>query len=385
MDAIKKTSPTIRTRLPALTRRKNTTTGSSVAAIVNREREMPRCDKNVEQSANPKPNFPWKLKLLMGAFSWISDASFRPNVRVNRRLFNFFDFKVSPSPNPPDGVASSDTTFDPSRNLWFRLYNPTPTPTGCDPNDVVGMPVIVFFHGGGFVIGQANSIWVDKEARQLARELRAIVVSVNYRLAPEHRFPCQYEDGFDALRFIDEMDGDDLPANADLSRCFLAGESAGGNLAHHVAVRAGEYGFKRVNLLGLIAVQPFFGGEERVESEIRLSWGPTLRLDLTDWFWRAFLPDGSDRDHPAANVFGPNAGEISGVKFPAALVIVGGCDLLRDRDMRYCEGLKRSGKEVYLVDYPKAVHGFWSMGVRPEYCLFLEQVREFMQKQMAEY
>jgi len=110
-----------------------------------------------------------------------------------------------------------------------------------------------------------------------------------------------------------------------------------------------------------------------------------LRLDLTDWFWRAFLPDGSDRDHPAANVFGPNAGEISGVKFPAALVIVGGCDLLRDRDMRYCEGLKRSGKEVYLVDYPKAVHGFWSMGVRPEYCLFLEQVREFMQKQMAEY
>jgi acetyl esterase/lipase len=331
-----------------------------------------------EQSANPKPNMPWKVKLFMGAFSWVFDASFRHDVSVNRRLLDFFDYKVS-----PDGVASSDTTVDPSRNLWFRLYNPTPTPTGGDPNDVVGLPVIVFFHGGGFVGGHANSILIHNAVHQLAQELHAIVVSVNYRLAPEHRFPCQYEDGFDALRFIDEMDGRDLPANADLSRCFLAGESAGGNLAHHVALRAGEYSFKRVNLLGLIAVQPFFGGEERVESEIRFPRGPILRLDLTDWFWRAFLPDGSDRDHPAANVFGPNAGEISGARFPAAIVIIGGCDPLRDWDMRYYEGLKRSGKEVCLVDYPNAIHGFWSMGVMPEYCLFLEEVKEFMQKQMG--
>jgi acetyl esterase/lipase len=346
---------------------------------------MSRSDKNVEQSGKPKPNIPWNVKLHTRALSCIFDASFRPNVSLNRGLVNFFDFKASPSSNPLDGVASSDITVDPSRNLWFRLYNPapTPTPTGSDPNDVVAMPVIVFFHGGGFVIAHANSISVDKQARQVARELRAIVVSVDYRLAPEHRFPCQYEDGFDALRFIDEMDGPDLPAHADLNRCFLAGESAGGNLAHYVAVRAGEYDFKRLKLLGLIAVQPFFGGEERAESEIRLSWGPTLRLDMTDWFWRAFLPEGSDRDHSAANVFGPNAGEISGVRFPAALVVIGGFDLLRDWDLKYYEGLKSSGKEVHLVDYPNAIHGFWNFRVRPEYCLFLEEVRAFMQKQMA--
>ncbi|XP_059452326.1 probable carboxylesterase 18 [Corylus avellana] len=343
---------------------------------------MSRGDENVEQRANPKPNIPWKLKLFTGAFSGILNASFRLNVSVNRRLLNFIDFKVppSPSPNPPHGVASSDTTVDSSRNLWFRLYDPTPT--GGEPNDVVRMPVIVFFHGGGFVFGNANSNWVDKQARQLARELRAIVVSVNYRLAPEHRFPCQYEDGFDALRFIDEMDGRDMPANADLNRCFLAGESAGGNLAHHVAVRAGEYGFKRVKLLGLIAVQPFFGGEERVESEIRFSRGPILSLDMTDWFWRAFLPGGSVRNHPGANVFGSKADEISSVRFPSTLVFTGGFDPLRDWDMRYYEGLKRSGKEVFLVDYPNAAHGFWSLGVRPECRLFIEEMREFMQKQM---
>ena len=64
------------------------------------------------------------------------------------------------------------------------------------------------------------------------------------------------------------------------------------------------------------------------------------------------------------------------------LIFIGGFDLLRDWDMRYYEGLKISRKEVYLVDYPNAVHGFWSMGVRPECCLFIEETREFLQKQM---
>jgi hypothetical protein len=249
---------------------------------------MSRGDENVQQTANPKPNLPWKLKLFVGAFSWILNASFRFNVSVNRCLLNFIEFKVPPSPNPPHGVASSDTTVDSSRNLWFCLYDPTPT--GGDPNNVFRMPVIVFFHGGGFVLGNANSFWVDKQALQLARELRAIVVSVNYWLAPEHRFPCQYEDGFDSLRFIDEMDGRNLPANADLSRYFLARESAGGNLAQHVVVRASEYGFKRVKLLGLIVVQSFFGGE--------VLW--IVKLKPTSTIFAISLPSfssGEDGDH----------------------------------------------------------------------------------------
>jgi hypothetical protein len=91
----------------------------------------------------------------------------------------------------------------------------------------------------------------------------------------------------------------------------------------HVAVRAGEYGFKRVKLLRLIAVQPFFRREEWVKSEILFSHGPILILDWMDSFWRAFLPDGLARDHPGANVFGSNADEICSVRFPATLIFIG--------------------------------------------------------------
>ncbi|XP_041007524.1 probable carboxylesterase 18 [Juglans microcarpa x Juglans regia] len=339
-----------------------------------------------EETATPKPNLPWKLKLFLGAISWVIERSLRPNMTVNRRLINFFDPKIPPSPNPrrgSDSVASSDITVDHSRNLWFRLFNPSPTTSTGSDNGVSGMPIIVFYHGGGFAIGHANSMIVDTAARRLSRELRAIIVSVNYRLAPKHRLPCQYEDGFDVLRFIDEMDTEGLPANADLSRCFLAGESAGGNLAHQVAVRAAEHDFKRVNLLGLIAIQPFFGGEDRVKSEIRFSRGPFLTLDAIDWYWRAFLPEGTDRDHAAVNVFGPNAVDISGLRFPPTLLFIGGCDPLRDRNIMYYEGLKKSGKQVYVVEYPNAVHGFSGFKEIPESCLFLREVKDFMEMQMA--
>lgn len=179
------------------------------------------------------------------------------------------------------------------------------------------------------------------------------------------------------------MDTEGLPANADLSRCFLAGESAGRNLAHQVAVRAAEHDFKRVSLLGLEAIQPFFGGEERVESEIRFSRGPFLTLDAIDWYWRAFLPEGTDKDHAAVNVFGPNAVDISGLRFPPTLFFIGGCDPLRDRNIRYYEGLKKSGKRVYMVEYTNAVHGFSGFKEIPESCLFLREVKDIMEMQMA--
>ncbi|CAN1336082.1 Probable carboxylesterase 18 [Linum perenne] len=87
----------------------------------------------------------------------------------------------------------------------------------------------------------ADSKFYDLFCRSMARETPAVVVSVNYRLAPEHRCPRQYEDGFDALKFVDE----EYNVDVDFGRCFLAGDSAGGNLAHHVAVRAASSGLSR--------------------------------------------------------------------------------------------------------------------------------------------
>ncbi|KAK9205300.1 hypothetical protein WN943_015567 [Citrus x changshan-huyou] len=332
--------------------------------------------------ARASPDLPWKTRLLMSALSFAVDVSCRRNITFNRNFFNLFDIKCSASNQPKNGVKSSDFVIDGSRNLWFRLYTPTnvtETPT------TISLPVIVYFHGGGFVLLAANSKGFDDYCRRLAGEIPAVVISVNYRLAPEHRYPCQYEDGIDVLKFIDNEISkiEDFPACADLKRCFVAGDSAGGNLAHNVAVRANECNFSKLKLIGVIAIQPFFGGEERTESETRLVGAPLVSMERTDWMWKAFLPEGSNRNHPATNAFGPNAVDISGVNIPATIVVVGGFDPLQDWQKRHYEGLKKCGKEAYLIEYPNAVHGFYFFPELPEGSLLINDVKEFIQNQSA--
>ncbi|KAG6592331.1 putative carboxylesterase 18, partial [Cucurbita argyrosperma subsp. argyrosperma] len=318
---------------------------------------------------------PWKHRLTLRFAALLFNASIRSDLTVNRRLLNFLDPKIPPNPNSIHAVSSSDLTIDDSRDLFLRIFTPTVAAT-----DSVLPPVIFYFHGGGFAFGSAAATSMDMAARRFSKELGAVVISVNYRLAPQFRFPCQYDDGFDAVKFIDEMDDDDpLLGKADLSRCFILGESAGGNLGHHVAVRASEYAFKRVKVIGFIASQPFFGGEERTESEIRLCNQPPLTLKLADWFWKAFLPAGEDRDHAAANVNGPNGRDVSGLRnFPATIILAGGLDILIDRQRRYYEELKRMGKEVKLVVFTNGVHGFFSFEDLPEYSLMIKEMRDFI-------
>lgn len=313
---------------------------------------------------------------MLSAYTLIRDVSFRSNFTINRRLLNFIDRKIPPSP-----PFSRDFTIDPSRNLWFRLYNPTATAANNNSNN---LPVIIYFHGGGFATNSPDSAPFDSLARRFSQHLNSVIVSVNYRLAPEHRCPSQYDDGFDAVKFLDSSAAVDLlPPGTDLGRCFIAGDSAGGNLAHHVAVRACEDGFERVRLRGLIALQPFFGGEERTESEIRIGNGaPGLSVERADWYWKAFLPDGSCRDHPCVNVFGPNSVDVSGLKLPDSLVVVGGSDPVQDWQKRYIEGLRSAGKEVRLVEYPNAFHGFYAFPELPETALLMDEIRDFITHQL---
>lgn len=227
-----------------------------------------------------------------------------------------------------------------------------------------------------------SSIQFDTVCRQFCRSFHAVVVSVNYRLAPEHCYPTQYEDGFDALKFIDQ-NGDVLPRSADVRKCFLAGDSAGGNLAHHVAVRVARERLQSIKIIGLISLQPFFGGEERTGSEIRLKRVPFISVDISDWHWKVFLPTGSNRDHDAVNVSGPNAEDISGLDYPNTLVIVGGFDPLRDWQVRYYEWLRKSGKEAQLIDYPNMFHGFYIFPDLLDASQLISHVKEFMNKQIS--
>lgn len=133
----------------------------------------------------------------------------------------------------------------------------------------------------------------------------------------------------------------------------------------------------------MVSIQPFFGGVERTESEIRLDPGYIVSLARTDWLWKAFLPEGSNRDHFAANVSGPNAEDISELEFPETVVFVGGFDPLKDRQRRYYKWLKESGKKVDLIEYPNMIHAFYLFPELPESSKLINQVRDFVSNCMV--
>ncbi|KAL0385218.1 UNVERIFIED_CONTAM: putative carboxylesterase 18 [Sesamum radiatum] len=301
---------------------------------------------------------------------------FRSDNTINRRIYNFFNIR-SPAPatkliDNSTPVSTSDVHIDPSRNLWFRLFVPTTASN-------TPLPFIIYFHGGGFYSLSPDFISYDGLCSCLAAQLPAVIASVNYRLAPEHRYPSQYEDGYDSLQFINLHNYTVLPANTDLSKCFIAGDSAGGNIAHHVTVRAcsNSQQLDKLRIEGLMLLQPFFGREERTEAELRLNKrAPVLDVEYTDTMWRGFPPDGADRNHHAANVL--NSGEVKNVELPRTLVVVGGYDPLQDWQRRYVEWMKECGKEVELVEYPNAFHAFYVFPEVAECQLLYHRMKEFI-------
>ncbi|EAZ40844.1 hypothetical protein OsJ_25323 [Oryza sativa Japonica Group] len=159
-------------------------------------------------------------------------------------------------------------------------------------------------------------------------------------------------------------------------------DAAGGNIAHHVAHRwaaATTSSSRRVRLAGVVLLQPFFGGEERTEAELRLDGvGPVVSMARADWCWRAFLPEGADRDHPAAHVTGENA-ELA-EEFPPAMVVVGGYDTLQDWQRRYAGMLRRNGKAVQVVEYPAAIHSFYVFPELADSGELVKEMKAFMER-----
>nr|GEW42031.1 gibberellin receptor GID1B-like [Tanacetum cinerariifolium] len=206
--------------------------------------------------------------------------------------------------------------------------------------------------------------------------IKGVVVSVNYRRSPEHRFPCAYEDGWEALKWVDSRKW--LKSGKDSKvRIFLAGDSSGGNIAHHVAVRAAGSG---IDVIGNILLHPLFGGEERTESENKLDGKYFVRVQDRDWYWRAFLPEGEDRDHPACNIFGPRGIDIKGVKFPKSLVVVAGFDLVQDWQLAYVKGLENAGQDVKLLFLQKATIGFYFLPNNEHFYTLMDEIENFVAK-----
>ncbi|CAN6226027.1 unnamed protein product [Urochloa humidicola] len=326
-----------------------------------------------------KPPLPWLERLLVGAASALHAASLRGDGTVNRFLLSLFDRPAPPTPTPVAGVASTDHAV--SDYLRVRLFNPTTTTAGGGDDDdskQKQLPVVVYFHGGGFVFHSAATAQYDELCRHLAKAIPAIIASVDYRLAPEHRFPAQYDDGEAALRWV--LAGAGGALRSPPVAVFVAGDSAGGNIAHHVAAR------HPTDIAGLVAVQPFFGGEAPTASELRLRDAPFGGPERLAWLWRAFLPHGATRDHEAANVpdairRGAEERERRWRAFPAAVVCIGGWDVHQDRQRAYAAALRDAGaEEVAVAEYPDAIHAFYLFGELADSKKLVADVAEFVNR-----
>eukprot|EP01018_Ginkgo_biloba_P014032 Gb_12884 [translate_table: standard] len=298
------------------------------------------------------------LEEIAGALKLYSDGSV---MRAEDDLIH----NIPPSDEPSeenDGVSTRDVAFHPNLNgLWVRLY--LPDVKRCTAR----LPVMLYFHGGGFCFLSPAFVGAHRLCLKWAAALGVIIVSVNYRLAPEHRLPAAYDDSLAALEWVrsesikkrnDEALDPWLNSFADFSNVFLMGDSAGGNIVHHLIMSMGEMqGWNPLQIRGALLLQPFFGGQKRTKSEIECPESALVTSSMCDTFWRLSLPTGANRNHPFSNPFCPESRSLPDAVLPPVLVFVGGKDCLRDRGLEYCQVLRRCGKDVELIEFEEEEHG----------------------------
>ncbi|KAA8544393.1 hypothetical protein F0562_022405 [Nyssa sinensis] len=294
---------------------------------------------------------PYEVDECRGVLRVYSDGSI---VRSSNPSFNV--------PVHDDGsVVWKDVLFDATHNLQLRLYKPA-SPTSSK------LPIFYYIHGGGFCIGSRTWPNCQNYCFRLSSELQAIVISPDYRLAPENRLPAAIEDGFMAMKWLvaqavcEEPDAW-LTSVADFSRVFISGDSAGGNIAHNLAVRLGPGSAELapVQVRGYVLLAPFFGGTVRTRSEAEGPKEAFLNWELIDRFWRLSIPVGDTTDHPLVNPFGPVSRSLEAVDLDPILVVVGGCDLLKDRVEDYAKRLKEWGKKIEYAEFEGKQHGFFTI------------------------
>ncbi|XVE59780.1 hypothetical protein DITRI_Ditri05aG0074600 [Diplodiscus trichospermus] len=260
------------------------------------------------------------------------------------------------------GVIAKDVAIDKLTGLWTRVYAPSYS---------YKMPLLVYFHGGGFCVGSATWSCYHEFLSALASKAGCIIFSVNYRLAPENRLPAAYDDGINTLMWVKQqaLNGSNEQkwwlSQCDFSSLFLAGDSAGANIAYNVATRLGSNGtldssIKPLVLKGTILIQPFFGGEARTATEMHTTQpaNSALTLSYSDTYWRLSLPLGANRDHPWCNPLAKGVAKLRELKLPTTMVCISEMDILKDRNLEFCNALASAGKRVETKMYKGVGHAF---------------------------
>ncbi|KAI3445590.1 hypothetical protein Pfo_002255 [Paulownia fortunei] len=244
-----------------------------------------------------------------------------------------------------------------SGKACMRLFRPLKPPTDSK------LPLIIYLHGGDFVLFSATTLVFHNFCNDVASQIPAIVVSVEYKLAPEHRLPAAYDDAMGAVLWARQQalgtnNGDPwLKKYADFTRVFLLGSASGGNIVYHTALCALGFNLQPMQIKGLIMNQPYFGGVQRTESELRLIEDPYVPLYVNDVLWTLALPLNATRDHEFSNplTLGSYFGRVK--RLPRTMVKGNSGDPLVDRARMLVKLLESNGVEVVSVVLEGGYHG----------------------------
>ncbi|WP_332813828.1 alpha/beta hydrolase [Ramlibacter sp.] len=251
-------------------------------------------------------------------------------------------------PEPPDvGLVRNLAAPGPAGDIPLRLYRPLGSDVG------QALPVLVYYHGGGWVIGDLDTH--DVLCRQLCNGSGCAVVSVDYRLAPEHPFPAAVDDSIAATRWI-HASAQEL--GLDATRFAVGGDSAGGNLAAVVALTERDAGAQGLPIAYQLLIYPATDQRRGWPSHTRNGEGYLLTRDTIAYFHDLYLA-GQDGDldwRLSPLLHDDHRG------LPPALVLTAGFDPLRDEGVAYAQKLSESGNTAALVSFERQIHGFITMG-----------------------
>ena len=251
-------------------------------------------------------------------------------VEESRKLFNSM---VSVFGQGPELHAVEDRQM---RGVPVRIYRPVRRDNS---------PVIVYFHGGGWVLGNVGTH--DSVCRRLAATSGHVVISVDYRLAPEHKYPAALDDAYRVVEMVTEACSE-LGING--KRLYVGGDSAGGNLAAAVCAKARDVSGPEI--AKQVLIYPVIESDFGTDSYTTFAAGYGLTREGMQWYWAQYV-DRTDADTRYACLAGTRPTDL-----PPALVITAEYDVLRDEGEHYAARLRAGGVDVKLSRYDGMLHGF---------------------------
>lgn len=242
------------------------------------------------------------------------------------------------------GEVADGAFAGPGGEIRFRRYRPLGAAAG-------PLPTLIYYHGGGFVIGNIETH--DSTCRRLANKSRCQVISIDYRLSPEHPFPASTDDGVAAFRHVRDKAAS---LGVDAARIAVGGDSAGGAIAAVVCQAIRDAGDEQGPAFQML-IYPATDSSKQSASRVAFAEGYFLTKELMEWFWKAYVPAGTDlSDLRLSPLLAKDFKAL-----PPAFVLTAGYDPLRDEGRAYADRLIDAGIKTTYVNYPGTIHGFFSL------------------------